>query len=60
LVIGGSALTLAPLLVGTVAGLVLIPVPYVMVQTVRERTKAPLFGSGADSSSPKPELVSGE
>jgi hypothetical protein len=33
------------LLVGTVVGLVLIPVLYVMVQTVRERTKARLFGA---------------
>jgi multidrug efflux pump subunit AcrB len=48
------------LLVGTVVGLVLIPVLYVMVQTVRERLKARLAGGRAVAPAAEPEPVSGE
>jgi hydrophobe/amphiphile efflux-1 (HAE1) family protein len=48
------------LLVGTVVGLVLIPVLYVMVQTVRERLKARLAGARTVAPAAEPEPVSGE
>jgi len=47
------------LLVGTVVGLVLIPVLYVMIQTVRERAKALMFGGQAVATA-SPEPVAGE
>ncbi|MCB8822017.1 efflux RND transporter permease subunit [Microvirga rosea] len=51
------------LLVGTLIGLVLIPVLYVMVQGARELLKARLFGrpgAPAPEPVPRPNLVSGE
>lgn len=40
------------LLVGTIAGLLLIPLLYILVQTTREFLKARLFGTGSDRYEP--------
>jgi hydrophobe/amphiphile efflux-1 (HAE1) family protein len=47
------------LLVGTIAGLLLIPILYVIVQSVREHIKERLFGVRADRPSPDEKSLSG-
>jgi Cu/Ag efflux pump CusA len=50
-----GATVLGGLLVGTLAGLVIIPLLYILVQTLREAIKRRLFGSPGGSDADGPE-----
>ncbi|MBB3398908.1 MULTISPECIES: multidrug efflux RND transporter permease subunit [unclassified Rhizobium] len=51
---------LGGLLVGTVVGLLVIPLLYILVQTVREAVKRRIFGHGRDEASGPPTAIAPE
>jgi len=51
---------LGGLLVGTIVGLLVIPLLYILVQTVREAVKRRIFGQGRDEASEPPTAIAPE
>jgi len=51
---------LGGLLVGTIVGLLVIPLLYILVQTVREAVKRRIFGHGRDRASKPPAATTPE